>query len=55
MSVGDQNGFYHSPNNTSTGSYYNHLWSRWLKDKVVDTAEDVFLCPSREGANWSSE
>lgn len=47
MSLGDQNEFYHAPNNTSTGTHYNPLWSKWLMDYVAETTDRVFMCPNK--------
>jgi prepilin-type N-terminal cleavage/methylation domain-containing protein/prepilin-type processing-associated H-X9-DG protein len=54
LSITDQNGYYHSPQSTGTGTYYNPLWSNWLKIRYGDMNESLFLCPSRENANYYS-
>ena len=53
MSIDDQQGYFHSPNGTSTGTYYNPLWSRWLVDNKYIKSESVFLCPSRSEGSYN--
>lgn len=54
MSVGDQNGYFHSPQSMGTGTYYNPLWSNWLTKLTSGVEEQVFLCPSRENPQWNN-
>ena len=54
MSIGDQNGYYHSPQGTGTGTYYNPLWSNWLQRAVSEVDDQVFLCPSRDNPQWNN-
>ena len=51
--MNDNDGFFHSPNGTTTGTYYNPLWSNWLNQKGYMDVTDVFLCPTRKSEGWN--
>ena len=57
MSIDAQNGFFHAPAGTTTGTYYNPLWSNWLLSQNYTDDSSVFLCPSRNtnsfGSGWN--
>ena len=53
MSIEDQNGYFHSPNGTTTGTYYNPLWANWLVNLNYIEETEMFICPSRNEKNFS--